>query len=58
MAGSIAASYGDKGAIIVSVGDDGTRIGVAGLSWRDALDALCQAIHNEIERAHSEGEPD
>ena len=45
MANSIASNYGDKGAIVISVGGDGVRIGVNGLSDREIQDALCVAIH-------------
>ncbi len=44
-AASIARNYGDKGAIVITVGDEGIRIGVHGLSDRDIQDALCVAIH-------------
>ena len=45
MAGSIAANNGDQGAIIISVGKDGTRIGVEGLTPQQVQDALALAIH-------------
>ena len=45
MAGSIAASYGDKGAIVITVGDEGVRIGIEGLTQHQIQDALCTAIH-------------
>ncbi len=44
-AASIARNYGDKGAIVITVGDEGMRIGVHGLSDREMQDALCVAIH-------------
>jgi len=45
MANSIAKSYGDKGAIVVTMGDEGTRIGTKGLTFGEAREALCVAIH-------------
>ncbi len=48
MAGSIAASYGDKGAIILTVGDEGIRIGIQGLTEREAEEALCVGIHYNL----------
>lgn len=48
MAGSIAASYGDKGAVVITVGDSGFRIGVANLTDRELQDALCIGIHHNL----------
>lgn len=45
MARSIAAAYGDKGALILTVGDDGVRVGVHGLNAREIQEALCVGIH-------------
>lgn len=45
IAGSIAASYGDRGAIVITVGNEGVRIGVEGLTQQQIQDALCTAIH-------------
>ncbi len=45
MAGSIAAGYGDKGAVVITCGPDGFRIGVSGLTHRELQDALCVANH-------------
>jgi len=45
MANSIASSYGDVGAIVISVGEQGTRIGVEGLDAHQIQEALCLAIH-------------
>lgn len=42
---SIASSYGDDGAIIITIGNDGTRIGVEGLTPQQVQDALCLALH-------------
>lgn len=42
---SIASSYGDKGAIVLTVGERGVRIGVHGLTDREIQDALCVGIH-------------
>ena len=45
IARSIATSYGDNGAIVITVGDEGVRIGVEGLTQQQVQDALCIAIH-------------
>jgi CheY-like chemotaxis protein len=45
MARSIASSYGDKGAIVITVGEEGVRIGIEGLTQQQVQDALCIAIH-------------
>jgi len=45
MANSIAKSYGDKGAIVVTMGDEGIRIGTKGLTFDEVREALCVAIH-------------
>ncbi len=50
MAASIAASYGDKGAIIITSGDDGVRIGVHGLDGREIQEALCIVIYHAVSR--------
>lgn len=42
---AIAAAYGDDGAIAISVGKEGVRIGVEGLTPQQIQDALCVAIH-------------
>ena len=44
MARSIAQAYGDKGAIIITVGKDGVRIGIHGLDAREIQDALCVGL--------------
>lgn len=50
MARSIARSYGDKGAFIMVCGDEGTRIGVWGLTGREAQDALNLATYYNMRR--------
>ena len=50
MAGSIAANYGDKGAIILTYGDDGIRVGVSGLTELEAQKALCVGIYHNLDR--------
>lgn len=45
MASAIAATYGDAGAIVISVGKEGVRIGVEGLTPKQIQDALCIAIN-------------
>lgn len=42
---AIASNYGDDGAIVISVGDKGTRIGTEGLTHQQIQDALCLAIN-------------
>jgi hypothetical protein len=44
MARSIAQAYGDKGAIIITVGKDGVRVGIHGLDAREIQDALCVGL--------------
>ena len=42
---AVAARYGDEGAIIISVGKEGVRVGTDGLSHQQVQDALCVAIN-------------
>ncbi len=49
MACSVASSYGDKGALILSVSDEGVRIGTEGLTPDELRQALCLAIHYSYE---------
>lgn len=51
MAESISRSYGDKGAIIITSGDEGVRVGVHGLDLDEAKDALCVAIYDVVSKA-------
>jgi hypothetical protein len=52
MARSIAQAYGDKGAIVITVGEDGVRIGVHGLDAREIQDALCVGLfYNFVKEA-------
>ena len=53
MAAAIAASYRDKGAIIITSGDDGLRIGVHGLNGREIQDALCVAIYHAVSQSRT-----
>jgi hypothetical protein len=48
MAASIASTYGDGGAIIITSGDNGIRIGVHGLNGREIQEALCVAIYHAV----------
>jgi hypothetical protein len=50
MARSIASSYGDKGALILSVSDEGVRIGTEGLTPAELRQVLCLAIHYSYAR--------
>lgn len=51
MAASITTSYGDKGAIVITSGDNGIRVGVHGLDLHEAEDALCTAIYHVVSKA-------
>ena len=44
-AGMIAQNYGDKGAIVITFGEQGVRIGTEGLTPQEVRDALCMTIH-------------
>lgn len=50
MAASIASNYGDDGAIIITRGKDGIRVGVHNLDPSDLQDMLCVAIHHSVAR--------
>ena len=54
MAKAIASSYGDKGAIVLTCGEEGVRVGMAGLSPDEAERALCIAIHYNIKFSDEE----
>lgn len=51
MAASISTSYGDKGAIVITSGEDGIRVGVHNLDLRELQDALCAAIYHVVSKA-------
>ena len=51
---SIASNYGDKGAVVITLGEDGFRIGVSGLTDRELQDALCVGIHHNLLRMGKE----
>jgi hypothetical protein len=52
MARSIAKTYGDKGAIVLTVGKDGVRNGIHGLDAREIQDALCVGLfYNFVKEA-------
>ncbi len=55
MARSIATSYGDKGAIIISKGPDGYRFGTEGLSPEEIEHAACLLIHYNFTFSDKEG---
>ena len=42
---AIASQYGDKGAIVITNGEKGIRIGVENLTPQEMREALCVAIH-------------
>jgi len=48
MARAIARQHGHKGAILITVSDDGYHVGVAGLDDREIQDALCVGIHHNL----------
>jgi hypothetical protein len=45
MARSIASNYGDKGAVVITYGADGIRIGVENLTPDELREVLCTAIN-------------
>jgi len=45
LAGSVAAECQDKGAVVISYGHEGVRIGVENLTPQELREALCTAIH-------------
>jgi hypothetical protein len=44
-AGAVARNYGDKGAVSITVGEEGARIGVENLTPHELREALCMAIN-------------
>lgn len=50
-AAAIARNYQDKGAIIITSGEHGIRVGVHGLDLRECEDALCTAIYDVVSKA-------
>ena len=46
--GQIASNYGDDGAVVITTGKDGIRIGVHNLDASDLQDVLCVAIHHAV----------
>ena len=49
-AAAIAANYGDEGAIVITRGEEGIRIGVHNLAGSDLQDALCVAIYHSVRK--------
>ncbi len=45
LARTIAAECGDKGAIVITLGEEGIRIGTEGCTPTELREALCTAIH-------------
>ena len=45
----MAANYGDKGAVVISVSDEGVRVGTEGLTPDELRRALCIAINYTLE---------
>ncbi len=44
-AAAVSRNYGDKGAIVITFGEKGVRIGVESLTPQELREALCTAIH-------------
>jgi hypothetical protein len=44
-AAAVARNYGDKGALVITVGEDGIRIGTENLTPQELREALCVAMH-------------
>jgi len=44
-AAAIARNYGDKGAVVITWGKEGIRIGTENLTPQELREALCTAIH-------------
>ena len=49
-AASIAASYGDDGAVVITSGKAGIRIGVHNLGPTELQDILCVAIYHAVKK--------
>ncbi len=45
LAGVVASECQDKGAVVISYGENGVRIGVENLTPDELREALCTAIH-------------
>ncbi len=45
LARTIGAECKDKGAVVISYGEEGVRIGVENLTPKELREALCPAIH-------------
>jgi hypothetical protein len=44
-AAAVARNYGDKGAVVITLGSEGVRIGTENLTPQELREALCTAIH-------------
>lgn len=44
-ASAVARNYSDKGAVVITFGDEGVRVGVNGLTPDELREALCVAVH-------------
>lgn len=49
-AASIASNYGDEGAIVITRGKEGIRVGVHNLDPSDLQDMLCVAIYHAVKK--------
>ena len=56
IAHTVAQECGDKGAVVISYGESGIRIGVENLKPEELREALCTAIHYSFV-FDEEGEP-
>jgi len=54
VAGSVSRMHGNKGAIVITSGDEGIRIGMHGLDTYEAKEALCVAMYYIIGKALEE----
>jgi hypothetical protein len=52
---AIASNYGDKGGVVITVGEGGVRIGVENLTPQELRDALCVAINYSFVFEDGEG---
>jgi hypothetical protein len=57
-AAAVARNYGDKGAVAITFGPEGTRIGVGNLTPEELREALCTAIHSSFSDGEAIKDPD
>ena len=49
-AAAIASNYGDDGAIVITSGRDGIRVGVHNLKSSELQDVLCVALYHSVKK--------